>query len=106
LTLANDGMRRHVEDSPMFHAEPRSGMTRFAFKPPGGAEEVYLAGDFTDWQPMAMKKRKDGLFAVDVRLAPGNHEYKFIVDDSWVVDPDNSVWSVNPYGSLNSVASV
>jgi hypothetical protein len=31
------------------------------------------------------------------------HEYKFLVGQQWITDPDNSEWARNPYGTMNSV---
>jgi len=67
---------------------------------------VSAAGTFSDWQPVQMRKQKDGSFVANVPAQPGNHEYKFIIDGEWVVDPDNGAWALNPYGTLNSLAIV
>lgn len=82
----------------------KKGTLKFSMKPANGAKEVAVAGDFTGWKPVQMKKQKDGSFSLMVALSEGAHEYKFIVDGQWVVDPDNNKWALNPYGTLNSVA--
>ena len=79
---------------------------KFAYAPVSAAKEVYLAGDFSKWQPVAMKKQKDGRFAVSLAMKPGTHEYRFIVDGQWVADPDHSLWAPNPFGTFNSVVEV
>ena len=71
------------------------------------AREVFLAGDFNDWNPNALPlKRKDGsLWTTEVSLEPGAHEYLFVVDGSWETDP--AADSVpNPFGTRNSVVHV
>jgi 1,4-alpha-glucan branching enzyme len=83
----------------------RKGNLRFVFTR-SGASRVLLAGDFNQWKPLPMRKQKDGSFVANLDLRPGTHEYKFIVDGQWTVDPDNSAWALNPYGTLNSVAVV
>jgi hypothetical protein len=69
------------------------------------AKQVSLCGDFTRWASDAipMKRRGDGHWETTVALAPGKHEYKFIVDGQWLPDPlaREQVW--NRHGSLNSV---
>jgi 1,4-alpha-glucan branching enzyme len=90
----------------MYATGTKKGTTRFTLKPGPAAVKVALVGDFSKWQPTAMKKQKDGSFAATVSLAPGTYEYKLIVDGEWVVDPDNNTWALNPYGTLNSVAHV
>ena len=84
----------------------RKGTTRFSVKPGDGARKVCLAGDFNGWTPAAMRKQKDGLFAATLSLDPGCYDYKFVVDGQWVVDPDNSTLTINPFGTFNSVAEV
>lgn len=82
----------------------KKGTIKFALKPAGTPKQVSVAGDFSDWKPVAMKKQKDGSYSVTVAVPPGGHEYKFVIDGQWIVDPDNSRWALNPYGTLNSVA--
>jgi hypothetical protein len=38
--------------------------------------------------------------------APGNSEYKFIVDGKWILDPDNKLYEENQYGTGNSVLCI
>lgn len=90
----------------MFGKGQKKGTVKFSFAPGNGSKHIEVAGDFSDWQPMAMKKQKTGGYSVTVPLSQGNHEYKFVVDGEWVVDPDNNAWALNPYGTLNSVAQV
>jgi 1,4-alpha-glucan branching enzyme len=79
----------------------------FTFLEPD-AERVALCGDFNRWAAEAtpMKRRDDGSWEVTVALAPGRHEYKFLVDGQWIPDPlaRENVW--NDRGSLNSVVVV
>lgn len=81
---------------------------RFSFHPRREVpvKKVLLVGDFSEWQPHPMRKQKNGTYVMNVELAPGPHEYKFIVDGNWLVDPDNNSWSLNPFGTLNSVAQL
>jgi hypothetical protein len=70
-------------------------------KAPGGIEFTYddpaaysvsLAGSFNNWDMRAnpMTKDAEGTWRVVVALAPGKHEYKFVVNGSdWLADPDN-----------------
>jgi 1,4-alpha-glucan branching enzyme len=72
------------------------------------SSEVLVAGTFNDWQPckMPLKSKKEGVFALDVPVPEGKHEYKFVVNGQWVPDPKNPEWSPNTFGSLNSVLQV
>jgi hypothetical protein len=54
------------------------------------AEKVTLAGNFNNWNPdeLMMEKTVDG-WLLHYQFAPGNYEYKFIVDGNWMPDPAN-----------------
>jgi 1,4-alpha-glucan branching enzyme len=99
-------MQAAEKDQAMIAAGSKKGTVRFSINPGGGVKKVQLVGDFSEWKPMAMGKQKDGSFATVMKLKPGTYEYKFIVDGQWRVDPDNGAWALNPFGTLNSVATV
>lgn len=84
----------------------KKNTVRFSIQPATPAQKVELAGDFKDWQPLEMRKRKDGLYVTEVPLAKGSYQYKFIVDGKWQSDPDNSQYVINRFGSANSVAAI
>jgi 1,4-alpha-glucan branching enzyme len=70
------------------------------------AGEVGVAGSFSNWATRQMKKCKDGTWTKSLRPAPGLHEYKFVVDQQWIEDPNNPEKVENEYGSCNSVCRV
>ena len=72
------------------------------------AAEVFIAGDFNQWNPRSTPLQKDanGTWRTLLLLTPGPHEYRFVVDGAWQSDP-HAVHSVtNPFGSRNSVVQV
>jgi 1,4-alpha-glucan branching enzyme len=69
--------------------------------------EVFLAGDFNDWNPRSHRMtRRDGAFQKKLKLAPGSYEYKFVVDGEWRTDPSAPEQRPNEFGSMNSVIHV
>jgi 1,4-alpha-glucan branching enzyme len=75
--------------------------------PPGS--RVFVAGSFNDWNPTQHRMVDNpgsGHCKVTVDLPPGRHEYKFVVDGVWHIDPNCPQWVLNGQGSLNSVISV
>jgi hypothetical protein len=61
----------------------------FSLQAPG-ASEVYLVGDFNNWNPTVEKMRRmDSLFEISLFMVEGSYRYKFVVDGQWIVDPDN-----------------
>lgn len=69
--------------------------------------EVYVAGTFNDWNPKDKKLRyREGVHEATLMLPKGRHEYKFITDGIWQIDPECPDWTPNGFGSLNSVIIV
>jgi 1,4-alpha-glucan branching enzyme len=72
------------------------------------AKEVFLAGDFNDWNPTEYRLRryKDGIYKKKLQLKPGRYQYLFRVDGEWWTDPEHPERTSNPFGSENSVITV
>ena len=72
------------------------------------AREVFLAGDFNNWDPKqySMRKFKNGKCTKKLKLKPGRYEYQFIVDENWWADPANPERAGTAFGSENSVLYV
>ena len=88
----------------MFSKGRTKGTTRFALRTTDRPSAVAVAGDFSAWQPLPMKKQRDGLFVRHVATPTDGFQYKFIVDGRWMTDPDKSHFAPDPYGGVNSVA--
>jgi hypothetical protein len=86
---------------------PETVKVTFVLHEPG-AKQVSLSGEFNNWASDAtpMKRYGDGHWEATVALAPGRHEYKFVVDGNWKHDPLARVNVWNQNGTLNSVAQV
>ena len=75
----------------------------------GPGHSVALAGSFNDWDPdTAPMKDADGsgCYRCTVSLQAGSYEYKFVVDDEWILGEENPNFAPNDFGTLNSVLSV
>ena len=71
--------------------------------------EVFLAGTFNKWNSRRHQlkdTRNTGKYSITLMLAKGEYEYKFIINDNWVVDPECQNWVRNSLGTLNSVIKV
>ncbi|MBW2466850.1 MAG: glycogen-binding domain-containing protein [Deltaproteobacteria bacterium] len=83
--------------------------TEFSLYAPD-VNEVFLAGDFNDWQPDAkdfrLRKYKGGIWKKKVKLNPGRYEYQFVVDEQWWCDPENADRVANPFWTENNVIEV
>lgn len=71
-------------------------------------KKVFAAGSFNDWQPEKELKDKDntGVYRCQLRLQPGEYQYKFVVDGNWCLDAENPNFIPNNFGSLNSLLIV
>ena len=68
---------------------------------------VYVAGEFNGWDPTAKKMSfRNGVYVASVKLAPGEHQYKFVIDGTWCADPENVNSVQNDQGTFNSIVTV
>lgn len=67
------------------------------------AESVAIAGTFTNWRSLRMYRDTTGVWGIAQRLAPGEYEYRVMIDGVWGTDPANPNKTVNRYGVENSV---
>ena len=79
------------------------------------AKQVFVAGTFNDWNPKShvMKAAKGGEWTRTLDLAPGRHEYKFVIDGQWCCEPgrdgpnDGGPGCVpNQQGTMNRIIEV
>jgi Glycogen recognition site of AMP-activated protein kinase len=72
-----------------------------------GAQSVALAGTFTGWKPaVLLRQTAPGEWTALVPLAPGVHDYAFVVDgERWVADP-HAAHVDDSFGGTNSRISL
>lgn len=69
-----------------------------------GAQSVMVSGSFNGWSHTDYRMvYRDGEWVFPIYLQPGRHSYKFVVDGEWILDPSNSLWEENEFGTGNSV---
>ncbi len=89
-------------------AQVKSQRVTFTVRADAGSK-VFLAGAFNNWNPTAkemLDKKGDGVYAVTILLAPGDYEYKYVVNGVWCADPLNKNVVQNQLGTFNSVMHV
>ena len=70
---------------------------------------VSLAGTFNQWDTKQhpMKDINDtGTYTIVLMLPKGEHEYKFVINDNWIVDPECRDRVHHDCGTLNSFLKV
>ncbi|MBC2734903.1 MAG: hypothetical protein HF981_11160 [Desulfobacteraceae bacterium] len=71
-------------------------------------ETVAIIGTFNNWQVLPMiKTGREGYWEISLELAPGEHRYSFLLDDSRrMADPTVHIREKDDFGSENSVLEV
>jgi hypothetical protein len=94
---------RSIEQVP---AAAQQVLIQFRLDAPN-ARDVALAGNFTGWKPAyTLTRAEPGIWTVVVPLAPGVHDYAFIVDgERWTPDPMAPAVD-DGFGGLNSRVAV
>jgi 1,4-alpha-glucan branching enzyme len=96
-----------IEVSGMSNQKTGKKRVTFSYAEPA-AQSVLLAGDFTGWQqaPLSLKRDKNGVWKKIVSLAPGQYQYRLLVDGEWRNDPKCAHRQANQFGGENCVCIV
>ena len=96
-----------IPDEASAGRDAKTQLVHFEFTD-GRAGKVCIAGTFNDWHPDAteMISLGDGKWRKDLLLAPGEYEYRLVVDGKWITDPTCRKQKPNGLGENNSVLSV
>ena len=72
------------------------------------AREVLVTGDFTAWdkEGVRLAKRSNGEWTATMELAPGEYQYRLLVDGEWRDHAESEKHVPNPYGGTNCVLVV
>ena len=100
----NKRIRSKGKSVPKKKEKPIEKTVEFNYSVPE-AKEVYLAGEFNNWdtRSLPMKKDKKRVWKIKIKFTPGRYEYKFFADNVWVESLPGVEKSSNPFGSQNFV---
>lgn len=73
------------------------------------ARSVSVAGDFNSWMPdrTPLRETEKGVWTATLHVKPGRYHYMFVIDgEKWVPDPLAGEYSLDGFGSKNSVLDV
>ncbi|PIN05633.1 5'-AMP-activated protein kinase, gamma subunit [Handroanthus impetiginosus] len=73
-----------------------------------GGHEVFLSGSFNGWSErlrMVLLEGSETTFQRIIDLPPGCYQYKFLVDGTWQVDPQQ-ICDPDEYGTMNNMVLV
>ncbi len=72
-----------------------------------GANGVWVAGSFNGWNSTELRmQRVSGGWIRAMYLREGTHAYKFIIDRTWTLDPENRIARNDGSGNLNNYVSI
>jgi 1,4-alpha-glucan branching enzyme len=77
-----------------------NGMVRFRFFRPQ-AKQVFLVGDFSNWNQLSMDKLIDGYWQLTLHLQSGVYKFRYMADRVWFTD-----FAAFGIDGLNSVVKV
>ena len=85
---------------------PENQPVRFEIFYPS-AKHVSVAGSFNGWNPTATPLAPSGCgkWLRELWLPLGTHEYLFVVDGTWLFDPDATDYVPNIFGGMNAVVA-
>lgn len=71
-------------------------------------KRVLLTGDFTNWSldGIPMKAIGGGRYRAQLKLPPGDYQFRLLVDGEWADDLDCERRVSNPFGTENAVLAV
>ncbi len=72
---------------------------------PKGAQQVELVCEVNQWEPIEMKKNRQGAFRTKLRFPrDGQFQFRYLVDQKlWVNDEDADGFQTNQFGGKNGI---
>jgi 1,4-alpha-glucan branching enzyme len=72
--------------------------------------DVFIAGTFNRWKPSGFDrlrdKKHDGSYRTLLQLKKGRHEYKYLVNGGWLLNPAFSSSVAGESAAVNNVIDV
>ncbi len=71
--------------------------------------QISIAAEFNSWNATSHVMKRNaalGVFELCLKLPPGRHHYRLVIDGKWSADPYNDHSEPNPFGDHNSILTV
>jgi hypothetical protein len=87
---------------------PKAGAVRVTFEMPASvwASQVYLVGEFNNWNPCAspFQRLHNGVWSITLDLpARRRYEFRYLIDGHWCTDYHADSCTENNFHALNSI---
>ena len=89
-TLGPDGGSLVDPDAAYEPGEERACGAEIRYEPQSSVGVVEIAGEWDGWERHPVEQGADGAYSITMDLEPGLYAYKLVVDDDWILDPDNA----------------
>jgi len=79
----------------------------FSFSPTDNVENVEILGEWNEWKPESMKKKKNGEYSI-TKIIKTNADYQFgyrVDGNRWLVETDCQIVP-SPFNSNNSLLKI
>ena len=113
LKLKAGGLVSQPDTVDVFVIQRQKPVTVFSWQPEANSPKVSsvsLVGEFNNWQPGRDTLRYNPLtqsWQIALDLAPGEYEYKFVINKSqWLPDPVNPLRVADGWSGFNSIIRV
>ena len=75
---------------------------------PQEAQTVEVCCDLNGWEPVTMKRTKEGPFRARMRFPKNSvHEFRYRINgDAWINDEAADAYSLNEFGTKNGVVEI
>ncbi len=71
------------------------------------SKKVFVAGSFNNWKERELLMEKwMGGWVLDLYVREGTHNYKFLADKEWLMDPNNRIARPDGRGNMNNFFSI
>ncbi len=105
LAFKFGGGTRNALPAPRGVQRPADGATRLSIRA-ADAQQVDIYGDWNGWTPVAARRAENGVWYVDIPLAPGEYRYAFRINQvEWRV-PDGAVSANDGFGGRSAYVTV
>lgn len=69
------------------------------------SSKVEIAGVWSNWTPTPCQQGDNGVWKLDITLSPGTYEYKYLINEEWLDNPNEETHR-DASGTINNVLKV
>ncbi|XP_063901161.1 5'-AMP-activated protein kinase subunit beta-1-like [Zophobas morio] len=86
--LDSSTRNKAISKLPQASTEKENALVPHVFRWTHGGSHIYVTGTFNNWRERIPLNKSREEFTTIINLPPGTHQFKFIVDNEWKINPD------------------